>query len=144
MIQFRQSRAKLVFLFVVLTILTVVLAFMGFVSAYLPGLWCYLGLTLFAPVGLASAVAAVAAGMGLAKPATLTADASGVCFCTRRGEKRWRWEEIEAFEVFSSTGRLRSPGMKLRQGTLKFVSFGRCWEKSAEEIVGALGEQTPQ
>jgi len=58
MICFRQSRPKLAFVTALFAAWTLVLAFMGFVCAYAPGLWPYLGLSLFAPLTIAFAVAA--------------------------------------------------------------------------------------
>lgn len=78
----RQSRPKLALLFVLFAALTLVLAFMTFISVYLPDLWSYLGVTLFAPVALASAIAAASSGLSLAQPGTLTADESGVRYRT--------------------------------------------------------------
>lgn len=140
MICFRQSRLKLTIHTTAIAAWTVVLGFMAFVSAHAAGLWPYLALSLFAPLAIAGAVAAVAGALGLARPATLSADADGVAFRTWRGARTIAWQDIAAFHVLSPTSALRSPGCELKQGVRKFVSFGRNWEKSAEEIVEALGE----
>ena len=135
-----QSRPKLALLFVLFTALAVVLAFMTFVSAYLPDLWAYLGVTLFAPVALASVLAAASSGLSLAQPGTLTADANGVCHRTFRHARRYAWNDIAEFIVFAPTSRLRSPGCRLAEHVAgrHFVSFGRSWEKTPEEIVEVL------
>jgi hypothetical protein len=139
----RQSRPKLTLLLVLFTALTLVLAFITFVSAYLPDLWSYLGVVLFAPVGIASAIAAAASGMSLAQPGTLTLDETGICHRTFRHERRYAWNDIAEFIVFAPTSRLRSPGCRLADGVAgrRFVSFGRSWEKTAEEIVEVLKEE---
>lgn len=136
----RQSRAKLTLLFVLFSALALVLAFMTFVSVYLPDLWSYLGVAFFAPVGIASAIAAASSGMSLAQPGTLTLDESGICHRTFRHERRYAWSDIAEFIVFAPTSRLRSPGCRLADGVAgrRFVSFGRSWEKTAEEIVEVM------
>lgn len=136
----RQSRPKLALLFVLFSALTLVLAFMTFVSVYLPDLWSYLGVVLFAPVGIASAIAAASSGLSLAQPGTLTADENGICHRTFRHERRYPWSDVAEFIVFAPTSRLRSPGCRLADGVAgrKFVSFGRSWEKTAEEIVEVM------
>jgi hypothetical protein len=133
----RQSRPKLALLFVLFSAFTVVLAFMTFVSVYLPDLWAYLGVAFFAPVGIASAIAAASSGLSLAQPGTLTADESGLCHRSFRHERRYPWADIAEFIVFAPTSRLRSPGCRLVDGVpgRRFVSFGRSWEKTPEEIV---------
>ncbi len=131
----QQSRLKLAVIAVVAGALTVVLAFLAFISAYLPRVWSALGLSLFAPVGIATGVVAVMQALAFARPGTLTADEHGLVHRTWRGERRIAWAEVEGFTVFSPTSRLRSPGVELKSGPRRFVSFGRCWEKTAEEVV---------
>ncbi len=143
MICFRQSRPKLAFVTALFAAWTLVLAFMGFVCAYAPGLWPYLGLSLFAPLTLAFAVATGATAMSLHAPATLTADADGVVFKTWRHEQHITWTNIAEFIVLPPTSALRSPACELKEGPRKFVSFGRNWEKTAEEIVAGLGDALP-
>ncbi len=133
-----QSPLKLAVLIVLLAALTIVLAFVTLISSYLPHLWSYLSISLFVPVGIASAVAMIVNGMSLLRPGTLTIDETGVIFRNWRHERRYTWNEVEAFIVFSPQSRLRSPGCLLKSGTRRYVSFGRNWEKTAEEIVEML------
>lgn len=144
MICFTQSRAKLALLAAVFTAWTMVVGVIALISAYLDGLWPYLGLSLFAPLALAGAVVAVMSVRSWMTPATLKADHSGFSLSTWRGEQRLAWGEVESFIVFSPTSRLRSPGCALKAGPRKFISFGRNWNASAEEIVEALENARPQ
>jgi hypothetical protein len=141
MICFRQSATKLALLTALFAAWTLVFGFFAVVTAFMDGLWPYLGLSFFAPLAIAGAVAGVSSGLGLAHPATLTADEGGIVFRTYRHERRIAWSAVADFIVFSPTSRLRSPGCELKEGAPKFVSFGRNWEKTPEEIVEALGEQ---
>lgn len=145
MLVIHQSRVKLAIVAALFGALTLLMAFMTFVSAFLPQLWTYLGISFFGPVGIACAIAAAASAMSLAKPATLTADDRDLVFRTWRSEQRIAWEDVEDFLVFSPGSRLRSPGVQLKSGARKFVSFGRNWEKSAEEVVEEMrGFQTAE
>ncbi len=136
----QQSRLKLAVIALAAGALTVVLAFLAFLSAYLPGLWSALGLSLFAPVGIAMAVVAVSHALAWARPGTLTADEHSIVFRTWRSARRIAWDDVEEIFVLTPENRLRSPGVRLKSG--RVVSFGRCWEKTAEEVVeGLRGEE---
>ena len=138
MICFRQSRTKLATMTALFAAWALVFGFFAVVTALLDGLWPYLGLSFFTPLALACIVGAASTALHLANPATLTADEDGVVFRTHRSARRIAWSEVADFIVFSPTSRLRSPGCELKDGARKFVSFGRNWEKTAEEIVEAL------
>jgi len=71
--------------------------------------------------------------------AVALADADGLVFKTWRHEQRIAWNNIADFIVLPPTSALRSPACELKAGARKFVSFGRNWEKTAEEIVAGLG-----
>lgn len=141
MIQFRQSRTKLTLLTVLFAGWAVAFGFCAVISAYLDGLWPYLSLSLLLPLALAGAFAAVMSGLSWIAPATITAGENGMVFASWRGEQRFAWDRVAEFTVFSPASRLRSPGVELKDGTPKFVSFGRNWEQSAEEIVAKLEAQ---
>lgn len=132
----QQSRLKLFVVAALAAALTLVLAFLAFVSAYLPSLWSFIGLSLFAPVGLALAVVAGSSALALAQPGTLTADGREIVHRTWRGARRIAWEDVEDVFVLTPENRLRSPGVRLKNG--RVVSFGRCWEKTAEEVVEGM------
>ena len=138
MICLRQSRPKLTVLAAIFTVWTVVLGFFAFVSVHLDGLWPYAGLSVFAPLALAGAVATAITLLNLWTPSTITADASGFCFTSWRGERRTAWADVDAFIVMSATNLLRSPGCVMKSGPRKFISFGRNWQKNAEEIAELL------
>jgi hypothetical protein len=138
MLVIQQSRLKLAVVTALSGALTVVLAFLTFVSAYLPDLWSYLGVSLFAPVGIACGVVALWNALALVRPGTLSADARGITHRSWRSERAIAWEDVERFIVFSPTSKLRSPGCELKSG--RFVSFGRNWEKTAEVVVEVLNE----
>jgi hypothetical protein len=140
MICFRQSRTKLAALTALFAAWALVFGFFAVITALQGGLWPYVGLSFFTPLALACIVGAVSTALHLANPATLTADDHCVVFRTHRSERRIAWSEIADFIIFSPTSRLRSPGCELKEGARKFVSFGRNWEKTAEEIVEALEE----
>ena len=140
---FRQSRRKLALVAVSAVVAALLLSVFTFLSTYFPGLWAYMGASLFAPLALAAAVTAVRAAMALAHPAILTTDAQGLLHVTGGRRLYFAWSEIEAFTVFSPTARFRSPGMELKTPVngRRFISFGRNWEKSAEEIVEAIRQE---
>lgn len=140
MICFSQSRTKLALVAVIFAAWTLVVGLFAVISAYLDGLWPYLGLSLFAPLALAGAVVAIMTARSWMAPATLKADLSGFSLITWRGEQRLGWDAVESFIVFSPTSRLRSPGCVLKAGAKRYISFGRNWNVSAEEIVEALEE----
>jgi len=137
---FRQSRLKLAVVFAFTAAAALLLAFFAFLSAYFPGLWAYLGISLFAPLALACAVAAVKNAIAFLHPAGLSADEAGIIFKTAQREQNYSWDAIEDIIVFSPTSRFRSPGLELKEASngRRFHSFGRNWEKSAEEITEKL------
>lgn len=139
-LSFRQSRSKLSFTFALTAMATLVLAFCGFVAAHFPGLWAYMGVSLFAPLSLALAVVAFKAGEALRRPSLLSTDENGIAFTSPRGTQFYRWQAIAGVLVFSPASRSRSPGIELKEAVngRRFVSFGRHWEESAEEITEAL------
>lgn len=141
---FRQSRMKLAIALVLTGLAALVLGFFGFVTAYLPGLWAYLGVSLFAPLALACALTAVKTAVFLSKPSSLHIDDSGVVWTNARQTRRFGWDAIAAPHIFSPMSRFRSPGVELKEAVngRRFISFGRFWETSAEEIVEAL-EKAP-
>lgn len=145
-ILFHQSRPKLALVFALTVAAGLVLAFFAFISAYFPGLWAYLGISSFAPLALACAVAAVKNAIALLHPAELRAGETGISFKTAQRELHFPWDAIEGIIVFSPTSRFRSPGLELKEAVngRRFHSFGRNWEKSAEEIVEKLQAAKPQ
>jgi len=151
MLRYRQNRLKLALVFVLAAGMAVALAFAAFVTAFMDGIWAYVGVATFAPLSLAVAVAAAASAMQVLKPATLTADEHGVVYVSASRERRIGWNEIERFIVFTPDKRLRSLGCELKSGPRKFVSFGRCWDLTAEEMAATLekmksggADDTPQ
>lgn len=138
MICFRQSRLKLIAVTALFAAWTIAFAFMAFVSAYLNGLWPYVGLTTLIPLAAAFGVATFMTAMGLATPATLTLDGETLVFKTWRAEQRIAWTNVEEFTILSPESRLRSPGVRLKQGARRIVSFGRYWEKEPAAIVEQL------
>jgi hypothetical protein len=138
MICFRQSRLKLIAATVLFAAWDVAFAFMAFVSAYLTGLWPYVGLSALVPLAVAFAVAAFMTAMSFAAPATLTLDDGRLVFKTWRRTEDIAVTDIAGFMVIPPTAALRSPACEKKTGPRKFVSFGRWWEKSPEEIVAAL------
>ncbi|GAA0530946.1 hypothetical protein FHS83_002616 [Rhizomicrobium palustre] len=142
MTSFRQSPTKLGFVIATAVFAALLLGASGLLCAYLPGLWSTLGVSLFAPLALAAVVVAVKAGQSLSRPAKLEADETGLSF-TQAGSdtaRRFFWREIAGVIVFSPTSRFRSPGLELKEPVngRRFVSFGRFWQASPEEIVEAL------
>lgn len=138
MTQFRQSRPKLALTTMLFGAWTIIVGFMGYVSAHADGLWPYLAVSLFVPLALAGAIAAVNAAMSWWHPATLTATETGLTYKTWRAGRRFAWRDVESVLVLSPEARLRSPGVQLKHGARRFVSFGRNWEQTAEEIVEGL------
>jgi hypothetical protein len=143
MTQFRQSRPKLALTALLFGGWSLIVGFMGYVSAHADGLWPYLALSLFVPLALAGALAAANAALSWWHPATLTATATGVTYKNWRDERRFAWDTIEGFLVLSPEARLRSPGMQLKHGQRRFVSFGRNWEREPGAIVEQLGASMP-
>ncbi len=141
-----QSRLKLAVLFVLFAALSVVLAFLTFTRGFIPHVGAYPGVSRCAPGGIAPAIAAGAGGMSLWQPGTLTADDRGVVYRNWRHERRIAWNDVAEFVVFAPGSRLRSPGLQLKDNVAgrKFVSFGRNWEKTPEEIVEGLRQARPQ
>ena len=74
MINFRQSRFKLALVTLLFAAWALALGFMAFVTAYLDGLWPYVGLSALTPLALAFAIAAFMSAMGFLHPATITLD----------------------------------------------------------------------
>jgi hypothetical protein len=142
MICFRQSRIKLAALTALFAAWTIMLAFMAFVTAYLDGLWPYVGLSALTPLAIAFAVAAFASAMSFAHPATLTLDGDTLTFTTWRRAETIALTDIAAFHVIPPNTRMRSPACQKKTGPRTFVSFGRNWEKTPEEIVEALEART--
>ncbi|GAA0559953.1 hypothetical protein [Rhizomicrobium electricum] len=138
MICFRQSRLKLIAATVLFAAWAVAFAFMAFVSAYLTGLWPYVGLSALVPLAAAFAIAAFMTAMSFATPATLTLDDGRLVFKTWRRTEDIALADIAGFMVIPPTAALRSPACEKKTGPRKFVSFGRYWEKTPEEIVAAL------
>jgi hypothetical protein len=135
---FRQSRLKLFAVTALFAAWTVAFAFMAFVSAYMNGLWPYVGLSALTPLAIAFAVATFMNAMSLATPATLTLDNETLVFKTWRHTEAIARADIADFMVIPPTAALRSPACEKKTGPRKFVSFGRWWEKTPEEIVVAL------
>jgi hypothetical protein len=142
MICFRQSRLKLIAATVLFAAWAVAFAFMAFVSAYLTGLWPYVGLSALVPLAAAFAIAAFMTAMSFATPATLTLDDGRLVFKTWRRTEDIAVADIAGFMVIPPTAALRSPACEKKTGPRKFVSFGRYWEKAPEEIVAALTDGT--
>ncbi len=140
MICFRQSRLKLLAATVLFAAWTIAFAFMAFVSAYLNGLWPYVGLSTLVPLAAAFGIATFMTARNFATPATLTLDGDHLVFRTWRRTEEIALAEIADFVVIPPTAALRSPACEKKTGTRKFVSFGRYWEKTPEEIVAALKE----
>lgn len=141
MICFRQSRLKLFAVTALFAAWTIAFAFMAFVSAYLNGLWPYVGLSALVPLAAAFGVATFMTAMGLATPATLTLGGETLVFKTWRRSEEIALADIADFVVIPPTAALRSPACEKKTGPRKFVSFGRWWEKTPEEMVAALKER---
>lgn len=138
MICFRQSRIKLALVTVLFAAWTLALGFMAFVTAYLGGLWPYVGLSALTPLAIAFGIAAFMSAMGFVHPATLTLDDTSLVFKTWRRSETIARADIAEFLVLSPTSAMRSPACEKKTGTRKFVSFGRNWEKKPEEMVEAM------
>jgi hypothetical protein len=138
MICFRQSRLKLLAVTVLFAAWTLAFAFMAFVSAYLQGLWPYVGLSSLVPLAAAFAIATFMTARSLAAPATLTLDGETLVFKTWRRTEEIALADIADFLVIPPAAALRSPACEKKTGDRKFVSFGRWWEKTPEEMVAAL------
>ncbi len=141
MICFRQSRLKLIAVTALFAAWTIAFAFMAFVTAYLNGLWPYVGLTSLIPLAAAFGVATFMTAMGLTTPATLTLDGETLVFKTWRRSEEIALADIADFVVIPPTAALRSPACEKKTGPRKFVSFGRWWEKTPEEMVAVLKER---
>jgi hypothetical protein len=138
MICFRQSRLKLLAAALLFAAWAIAFAFMAFVTAYMNGLWPYVGLSALVPLAVAFSIAAFMTAMSLATPATLTLSDDRLVFKTWRRTEEIALADIADFTVIPPTAALRSPACEKKTGTRKFVSFGRYWEKTPEEIVAAL------
>lgn len=142
MTTFQQSRSKLALLFAGAAIAALVLAFFAAVSTYLTGLWAFVCVALFAPLALACAVVAMKAALMVQTPAILTLDATGVVFSRASIPQNFAWDEIATFEVLASGSRSRAACLVLKEPRAgrRYISLGRFWEQSAEEIVEALSD----
>ena len=142
MTTFQQSRRKLALLAAGATMAAVVLALFAAVSTYLTGLWAFVCVALFAPLALACAVVAMKAALMVQTPASLTIDATGVVFTRASIPHSFAWDEIASFEVLAAGSRSRAACLVLNEPRAgrRYISLGRFWEQSAEEIVEALTE----
>ncbi len=138
----QQSRSKLALLTAATTMAAIALALFAALSTYLTGLWAFVCVALFAPLALACAVVAMKAAMMVQTPAILTLDATGVVFTRASIPQIFAWDEIASFEVLAAGNRSRAACLVLKEprGGRRYISLGRFWEQSAEEIVEALTE----
>lgn len=142
MICYRQSRWKLFSATLLFAAWTLALGFIAFVMAHMGGLWPYAGLAALTPLVIAFGVVAFMNAMSFSHPATLTLDDKHLVFTTWRRSETIAREDIADFMVLSPTSALRSPACEKKTGVRKITSFGRAWEKTPEEMVEAMREQT--
>jgi hypothetical protein len=138
----QQSRAKLALLVAATTIAAIVLALFAAISTAATGLWAFVLIALFAPLALACAVVAMKAALMWQTPAILTLDATGIVF-TRAGiPQSFAWDEIANAEVLAPGSRSRAACLVLKEprNGRRYISIGRFWEQSADEIVEAVTE----
>ncbi len=141
----RQSRAKLALLLAATAMAAIVLALFAALSTALSGLWAFVCVALFAPLALACAVVALKAALMWRSPAVLIFDATGIVFTRAGRTESFAWDEIEGFEVLAPATRSRAACLVLKEPRRgrRFISFGRFWEQSAEDIVEAAQAAQP-
>lgn len=137
-----QSRVKLAVLVAATTIAAIVLALFAAVSTAATGLWAFVLVALFAPLALACAVVAMKAALMWHTPALLTIDATGVVLTRASIPHSFAWDEIAGVEVLSPGNRSRAACLVLKEprNGRRYISIGRFWEQSADEIVEAVAE----
>ena len=140
MTTFQQSRAKLALLLAATVMASLVLALFALLSTLLSGLWAFVCVALFAPLALACAVVAMKAALMWQSPHRLTLDATGVVLDRAGVLSSYAWDEIEKAEVLGAGSRSRAACLVLKEprNGRRYISFGRFWERRAEEIVEAL------
>ena len=142
MITLQQSRTKLALLVIATTFAAIVLALFAAISTYLTGLWAFVCVALLAPLALACAVVAMKAALMWHTPSILCIDATGVVLTRASVLHSFAWDEIEQVEVLAPGSRSRAACLVLKEprNGRRYISLGRYWEQSAEDIVEALNE----